>query len=387
VQRASGLHVLKAGIDLMRIHYEGESESRPILIRLADGTIARRVTFNGPATQRVNGTDIALFAQDRWQPVDRLVFETGVRLDRDGVLQRSTVSPRVGVRLALDRQDTLTVGGGIGRFVERTPMTVGAFEQFETRTVTTFDDATPQGTTTAYAPHAEPGLRPSSAVTWNVEYAQRLTPALQLKAYYLSRSGRDEFLVEPRASGGIGQLVLSSRGRSRYRELAVVARYTQQARLTMDVSYVRSAARADLEHHSLLFGSLRAPLVHVNEFGPTDTDVPNRVVGQFRYQVGAWRFASVLEWRDGFPYSVVDELQEYVGPRNRGRRFPDVRSADLSIERRIRLGKSRPYLGLQLFNAFNAFLPRDVQRNIDAPMFGAFYNADPRRVRITLRGL
>jgi hypothetical protein len=91
----SGLHVMKAGIDLMRMRYEGDSESRPVLIRPADGTIARQVTFDGPVAQQVKGTDIALFAQDRWQPIDRLAQcigdqrrahgRTGTRVTRPGL--------------------------------------------------------------------------------------------------------------------------------------------------------------------------------------------------------------------------------------------------------------------------------------------------------------
>jgi hypothetical protein len=36
-------------------------------------------------------------------------------------------------------------------------------------------------------------------------------------------------------------------------------------------------------------------------------------------------------------------------------------------------------------NAFNRFVPLDVQRNVDSPAFGQFYNALPRQFRLTLR--
>jgi hypothetical protein len=40
---------------------------------------------------------------------------------------------------------------------------------------------------------------------------------------------------------------------------------------------------------------------------------------------------------------------------------------------------------VRVWNAFNAFLPRDVQRNIGSPAFGSFYNGSPRAFRFTIR--
>ena len=45
-----GLHLFKAGIDVLHSEYGGTSDSRPVLIERADGTLARRLDFALPST-------------------------------------------------------------------------------------------------------------------------------------------------------------------------------------------------------------------------------------------------------------------------------------------------------------------------------------------------
>jgi len=56
-------------------HYTGSSVSRPVLIFREDGTLARRLDFNGSAVQDVQSTDVAVFLQDRVQPSTRWFLE------------------------------------------------------------------------------------------------------------------------------------------------------------------------------------------------------------------------------------------------------------------------------------------------------------------------
>ena len=78
-----GQHVFKFGTDLQQSRYHGSSVSRPVEIRRLDGTLAERMEFGGPSAQRVDGTEFAVFAQDRWRLNARVSFELGLRLDRD----------------------------------------------------------------------------------------------------------------------------------------------------------------------------------------------------------------------------------------------------------------------------------------------------------------
>ncbi len=98
----------------------------------------------------------------------------------------------------------------------------------------------------------------------------------------------------------------------------------------------------------------------------------------------SWLLVGVLDWRTGLPYSVVNEALDFVGPRN-DRRFPYYLRLELGVERRIRLLKFQPWVGVRVDNALNAFLPTDVQANISSPSFGSFYNSEYRQFRIQFR--
>ena len=93
-----------------------------------------------------------------------------------------------------------------------------------------------------------------------------------------------------------------------------------------------------------------------------------------------WDFAPLLELRSGFPWTAVDELENFVGPRNRTGRLPVVRTLDFTLARPWRFGKRRFRAGLKLYNVFGASAERDVQQHVTAPDYGAFYNPLERSI-------
>jgi hypothetical protein len=58
---------------------------------------------------------------------------------------------------------------------------------------------------------------------------------------------------------------------------------------------------------------------------------------------------------------------------------------DLGLEHRFKIFKLRPWIGVRAYNAFNAFLPADVQANIASPAFGSLYNSQFRQYRLQVR--
>ena len=91
-----------------------------------------------------------------------------------------------------------------------------------------------------------------------------------------------------------------------------------------------------------------------NEDSLFELDVPHRIL-----LWGTWTISKDiqigpgLEWRSGFPYTVLDEQYLPVGPRNRGGRFPNFLSFDLRVtkivcfpfvERRQQLDERQVYL-------------------------------------------
>jgi hypothetical protein len=387
-QGKGGLHLYKAGIDILHSRYAGTSASRPVLIRRTDGTLTRRLDFPSlPTAQREISTDLALYAQDRVQPGERWYGEFGARLDRDGVLGRLNLTPRVGAAFLLKKDGTSVVRSGYGLFFERTPSVAGVFTQYEAAVDTRYapDGLTPLGPAVVWTHVADPDMSTSRSLTWDLAFDHRFNQQWSAHVSMIDRRGRRELLLEPTLVDGAPALLLDSSGRSKYREIELAAHYTGPRGIDLNLSYVRSVARSDLNAYTNFYDAVLWPVVGDNGYGPARTDVPHRLLARGRATpFKDWLVVGVLDWRTGLPYSVVNESLDYVGPRN-NRRFPAYVRVDAGIEHRFTFGKYRPWIGVRVDNALSSFLPSDVQANLTSPAFGTFYNSEYRQARIQVR--
>ena len=382
-----GSHLLKFGVDLLHNKYAGASTSRPVLIERADGTLARRLDFSGPTTQSITSTDVALFVQDRFQPNTRWSAEFGGRLDRDGVVGRFNLTPRIGAAVRLNDSGSAILHGGFGLFYERTPSTAGTFTQFETAVDSRFaiDGVTPIAPPVQFV-RVTGNLETPRTRTWDVAYDHRFNSEWSLHLGAIGRRGSHELIVEPLQPGaGAGQLRLSSSGRSSYRAADVAVHFTRGTSADFHVSYARSSARSDLNALTNYFDAVLWPVVGDNAYAAAATDAPNRLLARGRLMpTPRWLMLGIFDWRSGLPYSVVNETLDYVGPRNH-LRFPTYVRLEVGLERRFKILKFQPWIGLRVWNALNSFLPTDVQANLGSPAFGSFYSSEFRQYRIQIR--
>jgi len=385
VRRGDTLHLFKAGVDLLHSRFTGTSESAPVLIRRSDGTLVRRLDFTGPTRQERISTDVALFVQDRVQPTNRWYVEMGARLDRDGIVNRMNVTPRVGTAVLFDDAGTSVLRGGIGLFYERTPSAAGAFDQYEYARDVRYRDGVAIGEPLSFVHTTAPDLRTSRSLTWDVAFDHRFNPRWNLHVGTIDRRGEHELLVVPVVDARGAQLRLSSDGRSRYREVEVGVHYTRGTSADVNVSYVRAQARAHTNAFTNYFDTVQWPIVGENEYAPARADVPHRLLWRSRIlPTPRWLVVTVVDWRSGLPYSTVNETLDFVGPRQRFR-FPQYVRTELGLEHRIRIKNFRPWVGVRVDNALQAWLPQDVQANVSSPAFGTFYNSEYRQFRIQLR--
>ena len=382
-----GLHSLKAGIDIFHTDYDGTSVSRPVLIARTDGVLTRTLDFLGPSTQSVQSTDVALFLQDRLQVNPRWLLEFGGRLDRDGIIDRVNVTPRVGAVVLLNQTGNTLIRGGYGLFYERMPSVAGAFEQFEPWVDTRYaaDGVTPLGPPVLFTPHAVLGTAPPRSITWDVAFEHRFNKTWAIHTAYLDRRGANELVIQPIVTNGIGELRLDSSGRSRYQDAEISATFnTELADFTL--TYVKSLARNDLNSFTNFYNVVMWPIIGANAYAPSDSDNPHRLFGRARYQpTKDWLFTGVIDWRTGFPYSVVNQYLDFVGERNVGRRFPTYFKADLGGEYHFKKLKWKPWIGVRLYNALENFIPIDVLNNVTSPGFGSFFNSEFQQIRLQIR--
>ena len=393
----SGEHLFKFGTDLQISGYDGTSLSRPLESRRLDGSLAERVEFvgriadpsggpgAGASTQEVNGTEFSIFAQDRWRVSSRMTLELGFRMDRDDVVEKVNWSPRAGVSLGVLPDGRGILRGGVGKFLQRTPLNIGAFGQFETRLVTRYaPDGTMIGSPLLLRHVTDSGMKTPEGLVGNVEWDQRFGRRVIVKANYLRRHGSHEYILNPEPENGL--IRLSSAGESRYWEFETTARYLGSGRKDITVSYVRSHGTADLNNYDSFYGNLRTPFLRPNENNLIPHDVPNRILvrGVIGLLSTKWDVAPVLELRSGFPWSAVNEFQDFVGPRSRAGRMPKVTTFDVAVTRPFRFKKYTFRAGIRAFNLFGASADRDVQANTTSPNFGQFYNPIERSIGIVL---
>ncbi|HSR66455.1 MAG TPA: TonB-dependent receptor [Acidobacteriota bacterium] len=376
----SGEHLFKFGFDLLTASYDGLSQSRPVNVVRQDGTLSRRITYSPAASQRVRNTDFAFFAQDRWRINDRLLMEFGARVDRDGVFQRTNLAPRFGFAIGLLPDGKGILRGGAGLFYDHVPLTVEAFPDFELRSVARFaeDGQTPLGPPTTFRHVLADDLRTPYSFTWNIEYDHRIRPNLLFKTNFLRRQGHHEILVDP-LDGADPRLRVDSRGRSRFWEVELTTRWDYSEDSYLIASYLRSKGERDLNDFDQFFGNFRDPIIRPNEYSLGNNDVTDRFLLQGTWMLpGDWIFSPVVEWRSGFPFSTLDEDRNFVGPRNRAGRFPNLITLDVDVQRWFTIKGIRARIGIRIFNFFNTFTPRDVQNIVDSPRFGTFFNTNER---------
>ena len=387
-----GSHAFKTGLNYSHTSFTGTDRSNPVTIVRADGTRYQLIEFSGEGILERTQNEFSAFVQDKWILNNRLVLDLGVRYDRDQIGNQNNFAPRLGLVLAPTNSDRTIIRGGIGLFYDKIPLNVGSFEQYQNLVVTTFAN---DGVTISDGPREFQNTAPDElenpySLAWNLQLDHQLNERLLLRLGYEERSTRRDFVLEPvanAATAGEALLLLQNSGRSRYREFQAVARFRFQESRNVYLSYVRSQARGNLNDFNTYFGNQKHAVIRPDEYGKQPYDVPNRLLfwGDFGlpFDVVA---TPVLDWRSGFPFSLLNEQQDFVGARNEGGRFPQLVTLDLLVTKGLTIPfrgkKYKGRAGMTIFNIANHWNPRDVQNNLASPQFGTFFNSPDRSVRL-----
>jgi hypothetical protein len=397
---AMGAHNLKFGSTIARTTNHGDFEARPIDVRDADGRLVKRIDFigNGQIFDRAD-LETGFFAQDHWVVNPRLSVDVGTRFDRQGITETMRVAPRVGIALTPFRSRETVVRGGYGLFYDRVPLMVYSFNRYPQQVVTTYgpdgqiidgprhfsnitDRAERSKLPFIFSKDIAGNFAPYSA-TWNVEVEHPLTKQLRLRANYLQSNSYGVITITPGVVQGEDALVMRGSGRSGYRQLELTTRWQMLDGQELFFSYVRSRAQGDLNEFNNYLGNFPFPVVRANQYSNLSGDLPNRFLTWGLIKLPSKiRISPLLEWRNGFPYAVVNAAQDYVGLANTTR-FPPFFSLDSRVSKDFKVSdKYALRLSVSGFNLTNHFNPYSIHANIDDPQYGVFFGNYKRRFRL-----
>jgi hypothetical protein len=368
-----GTHEVKLGVDLDRISYEQSAMRNPIFIVREDGTLSRQSTFVGGEAFSRHNFESSIYGQDRWSISKRLLLETGLRLDRDSIIRRTSVSPRVAATYLLTQDGNTKFSAGIGLYYDATnldlitrPLTGLRLDQFYAS-----DGTTPIGPpfTTSFQVD-ENGLKVPRYLNWSVGLEQKLPGEIYLYTEFLRKRGHDVFAYFNNSEviqGNVGFQLLNDR-QDRYDAFQITLRHVFKGNYSMLASYTRSEARSN----AVLDPNIDNPVFGRQAGGPLPWDSPNHfITWGWMPLVKKFDFAYSLDWRSGFPFSVVNEQQRLVGDLN-SHRFPAYFTLDTHVERRFTLFSYYLALRAGFNNVTNRQNPTVVNNNVDSPQFLTF---------------
>lgn len=386
----NGQHLLKFGGGFGYTTFDGSSVNTDVRIVRADGSLNQLQTYLGDGLLSRNKSEIGFFVHDKWTIDPHLTLDLGVRFDRDNLGETLNPAPRLGFVFSPSDDNKTVIRGGVGAFFSKIPINVGVFEQGQSLLIRRFasDGVTPVEETLFQKVLENGDIETPYSIGWSLQLDRELSDRFLVRIGYEQRRTRRDFILRPvlGTSPDDGAYLLGNDGRSSYRELLLMTRLRLQGNRDLFFSYTRNRAVGDLNTFGSFGGNIQNPILRANEYSRLAFDSPNRFLfwGDIGLPFGL-TFTPVIDWRTGFPYSIVDENQNFIGPRNSDRRFPDFFSADVQVLKDFKVGfRGKEYklrAGVKFFNLTNHFNPRDVQNNLDSPDFGAFYNGVGRRTR------
>ena len=391
-----GRHQLKVGVDLNHRSYSGTDHSHPIQLIRHDGSLAEQISFQAGGRLSTQATEVAEFLQDDWRINDRLSLNLGGRFSTQSVGRLAAFAPRAAFVYAPGEDRKTVIRGGVGVFYAQVPLLAADFPDNPTRVVSLYDGSgspifPPVVFQNAYVTplpgrgFVQTGRNLDTSprnFTWNFEVAREIRRNVMVRASYLYSHTQDLYFVTPLATDYGSRLLLglANTGGSHYHEFEATVHYKAGERSELNVSYVRSKARGNLNTLSNIYVPFETPVIRPDVTSSLAADVPNRLVSWGAFGL-PWNLtlSPVVDVHSGLPYSNVDTLQNYVGGAN-SQRFPTFFSLDLKVYRDFTL--HLPFLGrtknrklrfgLYSINLTNHSNPLAVYNNVTSPNFGHF---------------
>src|ERR1039458_8289334 len=346
-----GEHHLKFGVDMERESFHQQVVRHDYEVLLADGTISRLVTFSGAPFEVRKNLEAAQYLQDHWTPREGLAVEGGVRLEWNEVVREVEFAPRLAVAWAPHRLKDTKFSAGWGVYYDAINLGLLGTAQDQVSESTFFPPGlAPIGPVPTSFQVNDRQLSTPKYQTANAAMERKLPFNFYARAGYTIRSGENGFVFQPPApltgpmfyNGTVFQL--TNTRHERYNAADFSIRKTFAGRFEWFFGYTRSSTRSN----AAVDYSLENPIFAAQMPGPFAWDTPNRVhmwgwvplpkrmlPRRLEFLTRNTTAAYLVEYRTGFPFSVVDQQGFMVGGPN-ARRYPDYFNINLHFERQFR---------------------------------------------------
>ena len=385
-----GRHEVKLGADINQIDYERYLARSPIQFLRADNTLSREINFDGSPRARRDNFEIGAYLQDRWAISNRLLVEAGMRFDRDGIVRKILAAPRLAASALLTENGETRLAFGMGLFYDASnpDFITRPLEGLRVDRFFALDGRTPANKTmeTVFTLN-EQRLKAPRSFGWSMELERKLPAEIYLRAEWIGRRGGSGYAFEMQGTSRPDQLKtileLGNTRKDRYDALSVTARRMFKENYMLFASYTRSSARTN----AVLDFSLDTPIFSPQQGGPLDWDAPHRLISWgWTPLVKKFDLAYSVEWRSGYPFSVINQERQLVEEPN-SRRFPAYFSLNLHAERRFRLLGFNLALRAGFNNITNRQNAAEVNNNINSPQFLRFSSIQGRTFNGRIRFL
>jgi hypothetical protein len=411
-------HHLKTGLSIVGAHAKGSYDARPISIESASGHLLERIEFASQQGYRDHDHETGFYTQDHWVLSPVVSLDLGVRFERQSITGMNKLAPRAG--LAWSLRSSTTIRAGAGWFYDRVPLNVFGFGSYPQRTIVSYSlEGEIIDGPSAYANvlgtassdrgllvfgSRQPGNFAPRSFVWKVQVDQELNHAVQLRAAFWQGRARDLVVLDPLSFERLNTLLLNSGGRSDFSNFELVSRISLRQDRRVFVSYVHSVTKTNLNEFPDYLGNFPAPLIRPDVFTTASTNIPHRLLAwgvlpitkplkkgparlfppslSLLQITRGWTAAPVVEYRTGFPYSLLNERQNYAGPPNSWR-FPNFFSVDFRVAKNIAVREDHAVqISFSVFNLTNHWNPEAVRWNTADAQVGEFLGQRPRRFRV-----
>jgi hypothetical protein len=400
----AGTHQLKFGIDFEREAFHQSTLRHDYEVLREDDSISRYVAFAGPPFQARKNFEGAQYIQDAWTPHEGLLVEAGLRAEWNEIVRDLEVAPRIALAWAPRPLRDTKISAGWGIYYDAISLGTISSRDDQVSILTFYPPgggvAGPVTTAFVVNDHALSAPRYRNA---SVAIEHKLPGQFYFKTGYTHRGGSGGFtFVPPPILFGDGaglptpvnvDYQLRNSRHDRYDGVEFSLRHIFAGKYEWFAGYTRSSARSSA---AVEYG-LENPVFGAQAPGPFPWDapnrfhmwgwapLPNRVLPKFlQFATRNTSAGYLLEYRTGFPFSVVNEQQMLVG-EPASWRLPGYFDVNLHFERQFR---ALHYLWAWRFgynNLTNNRNPNVVNNVIGTPQFLTYGRGQVRAFSVRLR--